>query len=118
MSLLTEIYKITEPTTADIPNSALLLFPLNKFFSLDLNNISINDNNGSILWNFGDPFSIENEIYQTQITNASTTHVYTHSGTYKLNVIVNLNGTLFHITKDVIIPDDNEILFLDVQIIP
>lgn len=118
MSLLTDIYKISEPTTGDMVESVLNIIPITKHFSLDLNKISTKDNNGTILWNFGDPFSAENEILQTQITNASTSHVYVYSGTFRLNAIVNLNGTLFHITKDIIIPNDNEIYYLEVQIIP
>lgn len=116
MSLLTDIYKITEPTSAQIPNVNLNITPVVKYFSLDLNKISLNDNNGTILWNFGDPFSAENELLQAQITNASTSHIYTHAGTYILNAIVNMNGVLFHITKQIII--DSDVAPLSVQIIP
>lgn len=99
MSILTSLYKIEETNGASgvVP----LTTPILKQFSFDLNDISKEDNNNSsILWNFGDPLSgTDNEMVTKSIALSLVEHTYTYPGQYIVHSIANINGVFFHIEQ-------------------
>lgn len=101
MSILENYYKIKET----LPTSgALLVSPTIKYFSFDFDNISKENNNATtIFWNFGDPYSTENEIIKSKVSNSMISHVYTYSGTYKVTCIANVGGVPYHLEQFVTI---------------
>lgn len=106
MTLIQDIYKITPATSATMASSLLfdVAGPVKKVITLDFLKLDQGkDKNTSVLWNFGDPFSATNENIFNSILDVPD-HTYTYAGNYKVNCIANMNGTLFHLKKDIIIP--------------
>jgi hypothetical protein len=102
MSILSDIYHISEASSADVGFS-VLLEPVSKQFVLDLDSFSeLDDKKSTTFWNFGDPFCNpeDNELVGSTVLHSIADHIYTYAGTYKVNNITNINGTLFHIEKE------------------
>jgi hypothetical protein len=99
MSILKDVYKLEELNGR---SQAYLETPLVKYFTLDLNNITKEQNlNSSVFWNFGDPESGHNEIVSPSIVNSTVKHTYATTGTYHVTCIVNVDGVPFHLEQDV-----------------
>jgi len=106
MSLLNQIYKFSEPTTATMKSS--LYFPLQAPVK-KLNSIEFDFFNEEVdisaLWNFGDPFSNNNEFVSGSVLDI-VPHTYKYAGNYEINCVANIDGTVKHITANLIIVPD------------
>lgn len=93
MSLLTDLYGITVAVTGSSDFGAILGTPVTHYFSFDLANVNDSKNKRvSILWNFGDPFSSENEIVSGSLLD-SPSHTFTRNGWYNIYCIATIEGT-------------------------
>lgn len=100
MSILKDVYNIEETNGRTI----LLDIPFSQYFSLDLENISKQQNqNSSVFWNFGDPESVDNEVVCSSIVNSSINHTYEYQGSYNINCIINIDGVCFHLKRNLIV---------------
>jgi hypothetical protein len=105
MALIQDIYKITPATSATMASSLLfdVASPVKKVISIDFAKLDQGkDKNTSVIWHFGDPFSATNEYVFNSILDVPE-HTYTYAGNYKINCIANMNGTIFHLKKDIIL---------------
>ena len=101
MSLLQSLYKQQEKNGR---TGSLLSEPFIKYFSLDINNITKEQNyNSSVFWNLGDPESTDNEFVSPNVVESTVKHTYLYAGTYHITCIVNINGVLFHLEEDLIV---------------
>jgi hypothetical protein len=115
MSLLESLFNIDE---VDGATGILLPTPVARFFSFDFASMTKeNNSNSSVLWNFGDPESgDDNEYMSSSLTKAIVKHIYKYSGTYQVHAIANVNGVIFQIDQTVVIAkttSDIEFLFGD-----
>lgn len=105
MSMLTDLFNITEYNGS---SGIILTTPVKHTFTFDLNDIIVENNvNSSVIWNFGDPDSVDNEIVSSSVANAFVTHTYTYAGLYTIHSIANVNGVTYHIEQIIIINDIN-----------
>lgn len=101
MSILSDVYKIPDASVEQFDSRFLLSVPYSKQFTFDIDSItSESSKDVTIFWNFGDPFSSDNEVILNNIIDGTATHTFNHAGIYKLNTIANIDGILFHVESE------------------
>tara|TARA_R110002124_G_scaffold130996_2_gene292950 strand:- start:15900 stop:18695 length:2796 start_codon:yes stop_codon:yes gene_type:complete len=71
----------------------------------EVNFTMFNENIGSILWDFGDPASGNNTS-----SSINTQHTYSSAGTYSVSVTLQVNGTEFEYSKEILVLSNPEVI--------